>query len=261
MENCIFTKLFGNVDNDNLVKFREFRINARVSNNSNVDYQSSISQQLTIVSGDATFTGDVTSITIDNLHWSSEKFVVNSSPADIVLSCANKYELLAISNNVTDMKSLCIVKGSNKLVSFGLKPTFEITIDEMVEKCIPNSIMYLDVLSTKISGNLSALVDKFKNGLRSLHWESSKIVADFGDLGKFKVMTSYESTPSTCRGDIVDFVANKRLAGVTEGSITAKWLGGDGRVKFNGNTITTQENNTVSWTASTITVNGNTISA
>lgn len=259
MENCLVTKLKGVVDNDNLIHLNEFRVNARVANNGNPAFKSSETQSLTILKGNATFTGGTKSINIGQF-WPSERFVTDGDQ-NIVLSVADKYKLMHVNYGPLDIESIEILKYCTELTAIELYIQFAISASELINS-LPEQFTELNIgNSTQLDGNLRELADAYASTLTEIRFYNTAIIGDFGELGRFVNMTTYFLTPVGIIGDVVDFVANKRLAGITSGSVTAEWLGGDGRIKFNGNTIQTIQNNTISWTADTITVNGETITA
>lgn len=259
MGNCLVTKLKGVVDNDNLIHLNEFRVNARVANNGNPAFRSSETQSLTILKGDATFTGGVKSINIGQF-WPSERFVTDGAQ-NIVLSVADKHKLTHVNYNPLDIESIEILKYCTALTGVEINIQCAISVSELVSN-LPEQITILNIAgSNQLEGNIKELADAYASTLTEIRTWGTTIVGDFGEFGRFVNITTYYSTPNGIRGDVIDFVTNKRAAGVTSGSVTAEWLGGDGRVKFNGNTIQTIQNNTISWTADTITVNGETITA
>ena len=108
-----------------------------------------------------------------------------------------------------------------------------------------------------------ASVKEFLPNLTSVSFQDSKgLYGDFKWLGLTNVKNF-----STCvleteiSGNIEDFVAIRREHGQTTGEVSFSWLGSGGKIKFKGEAITNVSSNTLSWNETTITFNGETITA
>ena len=111
-------------------------------------------------------------------------------------------------------------------------------------------------------GNLDDVKNFLPNITNVNFFESRKLYGDFKLLGLTQVNKFYECILRTgITGTVEDFVAVRRENGQTSGEVTFNWLGDAGKIKFKGVPITNVENNTISWDETTITFNGETITA
>ena len=108
-----------------------------------------------------------------------------------------------------------------------------------------------------------ASVKEFLPNLTSVSFQESKgLYGDFKWLGLTKVNDFANCILRTeISGNIEDFVAIRREHGQTTGEVSFGWLGGTGKIKFKGEAITNVSSNTLSWNETTITFNGETITA
>lgn len=155
-----------------------------------------------------------------------------------------------------------------------------------LEDILYSPFVYLQVLPSTIIEN----VEKFpvlckKQEFIGLNSSSSNIAFDVTELGSNGVMTDIRlisnnaaygsldkagmspltsnfSTPNTKNVslNIETFVGYHRAAGRTTGSMSIQYLGAC-NCTFNGESVTNQADNSLSWTATTITLNGVTIDA
>lgn len=113
-----------------------------------------------------------------------------------------------------------------------------------------------------VKGNLED-VKNFLPNLTEVHFEGSReLYGDFKWLGLTKTNDFKNCVVNTqITGNVEDFVAVRRANGQTSGEVTFKWLSDGGRVKFNGVPIGINPTSNISWDATTITHNEETITA
>ena len=111
-------------------------------------------------------------------------------------------------------------------------------------------------------GNLDDVKEFLPNLTELELYESRELYGDFKLLGMTNVNVFGRCVIRTqIIGNVEDFVAVRRENGQTLGEVTFTYLGDGGRIKFNGNPITNVQANTISWDETTITLNGETITA
>lgn len=148
------------------------------------------------------------------------------------------------------------IKLSNiKIVN--IRCNIEIPITELIK-----SNTTICVVQNCAKGNLDDVKNFLPNITNVDFYESRKLYGDFKWLGLTQVNKFGVCILRTgITGNIEDFVAVRRDNGHTTGEVTFRYLGDAGKIKFKGVPITNVENNTISWDATTITVNGETITA
>lgn len=114
--------------------------------------------------------------------------------------------------------------------------------------------------SPKCSGNIASLATLTK--CTSLRVSSAgQVTGDIASVGNILV-TDFAVSNSGVSGRFEDFVAAQRLAGRTSYTTTGTWYLQDCGVTFNGQPISASSPaGAISWTDTTITVNGTTINA
>lgn len=111
-------------------------------------------------------------------------------------------------------------------------------------------------------GDIASVKEFLPNLTRVSFMDSKGLYGDFKWLGLTNV-----NDFSTCvlrteiSGNIEDFVAIRREHGQTTGEVSFGWLSNGGKIKFKGEAITNVISNTISWNETTITFNGETITA
>ena len=112
-------------------------------------------------------------------------------------------------------------------------------------------------------GNLEDVKEFLPNLTNTVDFYLSKgLYGDFKWLGLTNVNAFERCILRTkISGNIEDFVAIRREHGQTTGEVSFRWLGDGGKIKFKGKAITNVSSNTISWNETTITVNGETITA
>ena len=108
-----------------------------------------------------------------------------------------------------------------------------------------------------------ASVKEFLPNLTKANFSNSKgLYGDFKWLGLININDfNFCVFKTQISGNIEDFVAIRRENGQTTGEVTFNWLGDGGKLKFKGIAIANVTNNTISWDETTITLNGETITA
>lgn len=262
MKNCLVTKLKGVVDNDQLFKLGELKV--KIGEANFLGFAADDSQTISVVDGDLLFNGQTT-IQLTNTYQNN----VNITGEGTV-SIPNKYNLTIFEANLKEQIDFKKIRYCTKLRTINLKgDDFVYDLDDFnIESSVLTKIKIDNAL--EIKGSINNLL-KYNN-LTSLALNSSSIKhfteTDFSILGKFAECTTYGATVVHGRltGSIEDFVAQKRLARTAAGlevagSCTIDWLGDGGNITFQGTIIANVSNNTISWTANTITYNGTTIEA
>ena len=111
-------------------------------------------------------------------------------------------------------------------------------------------------------GDIASVKEFLPNLTRVNFVDSKGLYGDFKWLGLTNI-NAFESciVRTEISGNIEDFVAIRREHGQTTGEVSFGWLGNGGKIKFKGEAITNVSSNTISWNETTITFNGETITA
>lgn len=260
MNNCLVTKLKGTVDNDQLFKLGELRV--KIGKDDYLGFAADDSQTISVVDGDLLFDGQTTCQLTNGFQD-----LVNITGEGTV-SIPNKYNLTFFEANFKEKVDLNELRYCTKLNVINLKGSdLAYSLDDFnIESSVLTVIKFNN--SRYVRGSINKLL---KYNLRTLWFHSDAkyfTETDFSILGKFRSCVDYGSTMVNSRlaGSIEDFVAQKRLARTAAGlevagSCIFYWLGDGGNVTFQGTPITNVNDNTISWTANTITYNGITINA
>lgn len=260
MENCLFTKLKGSVNNDQLLKLGELKV--KIGEANYLGFAADDSQTISVVDGDLLFNGQTT-IQLTNSYQSN----VNITGEGTV-SIPNKYHLTIFEANFKEQIDLEKLRYCTKLRNIRLAES-GVTYD-LDDFNIESSVLITVTIENvgRIKGSIRNLLKYPLTTLRLNNSPKSFNENNFSVLGKFAECTSYGATVvgSGLTGSIEDFVTQKRLARANkgldvDGSCTFTYLGDGGRITFQGTAITNVQNNTISWTANTITYNGTTIDA
>ena len=111
-------------------------------------------------------------------------------------------------------------------------------------------------------GNIEDVKEFLPNLTNCSFTNSRGLYGDFKWLGLLQFNNIEAFAVNTgIAGNVEDFVAVRRVNGQTTGEVVFYWLGDSGRIKFNGGPIGNVKNNTISWDETTITLNGETITA
>lgn len=132
----------------------------------------------------------------------------------------------------------------------------EIPITEIIKssttKCLANCA----------KGDIASVKEFLPNLTKVRFYNSKGLYGDFKWLGLTNANTFETCILKTeISGNVEDFVAIRRENGQTTGEVTFNWLGDGGKIKFKGESITNVSSNTISWDETTITFNGETITA
>lgn len=279
MNKCLFTKLNGVVENNNLLKIGEFRIKLHTVGEENestqvLDMRCNSPVTVKSLNGELLFS--------NSAEYSSSEFLsevtfggsdnitrVYLKNTDATIQVFNKYGITFISNggpnegsgfhglevNIDDFKysrgitELRFPK-SNKKVSGNLG-----TLKKMTE------LIGLDFSDSSISGDISELQD-----CKKIEWLKldgcQNIYGDFSVLGNFPLKGEWNTSilGTKIKGSVEDFVKVNRRNGRTKGTFTFHWLGDN--ATFKGVTFDPQKDVTnITWTENSITVNKETITA
>lgn len=192
------------------------------------------------IDGNFDVTGKVTNVNSYELPG-GYNFIKNPNSHDLLLGVSELDKLISISVESPYPKSILIdlsfFKEAVALNDVGLsKQTF--IGGTLADFSACRNIRFLDVTSSAIVGSI---VD-----IAGLSWAEGQVPFVFG-------------CPNVS-GDIIDFVKARRQAGRTSDNISHTYWAIDSGVTFNGNPIVGDET-ILSWTANTITFNGETINA
>lgn len=133
---------------------------------------------------------------------------------------------------------------------------FEIPITELIKSATVSCV------TNCAKGDIADVKEFLPNLTKSSFYQSKSLYGDFKWLGLTNNNTFGTSILDTAIvGNIEDFVAIRRENGHSTGEVTFMWLGAGGRIKFNGTAINNVADNTLSWGDTTITFNGETITA
>ena len=218
MNKCLVTKLNGAVDNSDLLKIGEFRINVTSAPDPSkltqgMDLQFTEPTEVSIV-GDGYFTDENLSANYGKVKTiTSEKFFISNGNYE--LSIKNKYKVSLISGinrNVSGYTS-----GKYKSINIdGLKYSNSLTwIDTFTAKgdisAFENalSLMYISLQNTNITGDISAL--KNNTALSTLYLSSTKIAGDISALKNNTAFTNIYLNDTNVSGDISTFSNNTAL--------------------------------------------------
>lgn len=261
MENCLFTKLKGSVNNDQLLKLGELRVKIEGPANY-LGLAADDGQTISVVDGDLLFNGQTT-IQLTNNYQNN----VNITGEGTV-SIPNKYNLTILEANFKEQIDLEKLRYCTKLKTIRLGGrSFIYDLDDFnIESSVLMNVIIESV--GRIKGSIGNLLKYPLTRLWLNDAQKSFNENDFSVLGEFAECTTYASTVvgSGLTGSIENFVAQKRLARTAAGlevagTCTFNYLGDGGRITFQGTPVTNVKDNTISWTANTITYNGTTIDA
>jgi hypothetical protein len=260
MENCLVTKLKGSVNNDHLLKFGEFRV--KIGAAKYLGFAADDSQIISVVDGNLLFNGQPTLQLTDNFQST-----VNITGEGTV-SIPNKYNLTILEASFKEQIDLEKLRYCTKLRTISLSGSgFTYNLDDInIESSVLKNVTIQNVDSIK--GSIRNLLKYPLTSLKLNVNLKSFNENNFSVLGEFAECTNYDNTVSGSglTGSIEDFVAQKRLARTAAGlevagTCTFRYLGDGRRITFQGTPVTNVNDNTISWTANTITYNGTTIDA
>jgi hypothetical protein len=259
--NCLVTKLKAVVDNDNLLKLGELRLKVvTTAANQEVGLVGSVFNDISVV-------GNTTEISPSNPS-SYTGWIKIATPGTHILSIMNKYNLtkitcygsaLALVGGFDDIK---YISGLDEL-NLGSEDIDAGITDVALLANLP-ALSNIRIWDKNMVGNISSLLNTHWNVITALCVKSSYVEQGLWNLGYFKTLTTLNmgnTLRADIKGSIESFVTSKRETGETTGSFTQRYLGANRKVTWKSEVIGNVENNNISWTATTITYNGETITA
>lgn len=259
MKDCLITTLKANSDNNELLKDGEVRISFGAA--SGLGIRSSVSQECLILSGNLRYDGS-TSVPLNANEWAHGTV----SGTKGLISIPDKYNIINLEAPIDGFHSEDWLYGSLQTLSFNNSSNISpedciIDVDDIAQMKLTSLVVGTNYKQF-VSGNLSSLAGNTRLTTFNV---AGNLSGTMGDLARMYAVTSYGSSvgQNQIYGSCEQFVNVRRTAPTpqTTGSVTFNWLGSEGRVTFNGQAITNVQSNTLSWTASTITLNGTTIDA
>lgn len=254
MGNCLVTKLKGAVDNDNLLRIGEgcFEVMKNKTSNtiitatqSPITIRKKDGSAFNAVTNGETKTG-VTSVIGNAITLSDAGIYVIDNKYKV--EAVNSQQLYANYPDTFDYSPLYSLDVMNGVVRIDKLPKYKDTLIELI---------YTNVSLSENNWSYISLLTKLKTLQLSTILGVSLTTGAFGNFIPASV-TTFRGGDGYMSGSIEDFVAARRAAGVTEGSLSMAWLGNG--VTFNGNAVGVGAK-TLSWTGSTITFGGETINA
>lgn len=260
MNDCLVTKLKGNVQNDSLVKIGEFRIpvTSGTISISDYDYENT---HVAYAIGDLTINGS-SSFTL--AKGNNELTLVGKGYISIP---DFKYQISYITApiycpNGFDSKYFSGIVNCNRVAFYGYNNKSDlndcvVTLEDLV-KNFPNATEF-NIGGKQLSGNLSSLA-AVKNTLTALAFATANVgsvsannvegtIADMGHLFKLNNLNFLQACKNV-KGTIESYVAARlQEQPNTAGSITATWLNTYGGITFNGNELELKKSSTISWTS------------
>jgi hypothetical protein len=256
MENCLVTKLKGVVDNNNLPILGKMLV---VVSTNDPSFKFNKSATVKVLGG------TVNGQTEISINAGIDLLILSSTIVSDGTYGEGKVGLLIDKYDLTNMQRIQKFDLEDILYSpFAFLQVLPSTIIENVEKfpvlCKKQEFIGLNSSSSNIAFDVTELGS---NGVMTdIRLVGNK--AAYGSLDKagMSPLTSNFSTPNTKNVslNIETFVGYHRAAGRTTGSMSIQYLGAC-NCTFNGESVTNQADNSLSWTATTITLNGVTIDA
>lgn len=271
--NCLKTQLKVVVDNPNLEVLGTITV-SRFGNTSQTTTAFKASERINLevlegspLDGNATSCFIGPSGTINSLGEGTG-FKPNYTES-FKLRINDKYKLTEIENNfikidLDDLRYTNITKIDSQFITniyYSKGENGYISASELYN--ILPSLTYLSITAYK--GTVNELLTYYKNQMTTLNLANCAVSGGFARLGLFPNVTNYSGSTMGSQnyisGSIEDFVSNKRFSGITEGSVTFFNIGGGvvNAITFQGTRIPgSGRNQTLSWTANTITWDGGT---
>ena len=256
MGNCLVTKLKGVVDNDNLPIYGKAVVVVGA-----VDPSFRFNKNTTI----KVLGGTVNGQTKISVNANTSLIITSSTIVSDGTYGEGKVGLLIDKYDLTYMERIQKFDLEDILYSpFVFLQILPSTIVENVEKfpvlCKKQEFKGINASGTNIALDVTELGS---NGIMTdIRLVSNN--AAYGSLNKagMSPLTSHFSVPNTKNVflNVETFVGYQRAAGRTTGSLSIQYLGAC-NCTFNGESVTNRPDNSLSWTATTITLNGVTIEA
>lgn len=274
MKNCLVTKLKSSVDNNNLPIFDQLKFKVGHTGEALRFYMKAYASDNCVVTGIPDAGGAVSfsyisdeSQTYTNPFTIADQmngFIAVASGADCTITILNKSKLRLLSNGSFGVNG--IIEGAKdilaaipeevKILRFERSISTEITLEDIISSCPTFEALYI-AKSYYMQGNIAALtqLSSFKNLDAG---ECRGLTGDITSLGSMTTLENLALYATNVSGTMESFVAAQRASGRTTGTITGS--GGNwGQVTFNGSRDNAK--GAVSWTETTITMNGITIDA
>ena len=218
MGKCLVTKLNGAVDNSDLLKIGEFRINVTSAPDPSkltqgMDLQFTEPTEVSIV-GDGYFTDENLSANYGKVKTiTNERFFISNGNYE--LSIKNKYKVSLISginrnvsgNTIGNYKSINIdgLKYSNSLTWIDMgRAEGDISAFKNVL-----SLRFIGLGNTNVTGDISAFTNN--TALTILHLDNTKITGDISAFINNTALTAIRLTGKNITGDISAFTNNTAL--------------------------------------------------
>ena len=262
MGNCLVTKLKGVVDNDNLPVFGELKLHVmKVNPNTQICVEGVPFENISVVGG----TTELTPVRTPFDGWISVATAGNHT-----LKVQGKYDITQLYDvGLEDEEDIKYITGLTTLKLGIYNSSLGLTLDSGITTLgtfdkMPN-LSYLYLAAPKLTGNITDLLSVHANTLETIVIvavrDYSKFTMLMSDLGKFPNILNFDNVAfSPIQGSIESFVASQRGVGKMEKSMNnIPWMGGNGKITWKGTTIENVQQNLLSWTATTITFNGETI--
>lgn len=263
MNDCLITKLKGSVSTD-LPKLGECRF--KVTNGQILLSVPSSATPLTIEGKAGVLLDGSATKTITSGGWTSP-IVISGLSDDVTtgeISIPNKYaSIRAIIAPMSGLVDLSPFGGMEGLREFCFSGFANVRATDATIASIAEIVTKFPSLTSFACGGggangnvldllpLAATLTTL-NGANMEGIKQSNIKGDFANLGLLPNLTNIGTflTNSKVTGTVEGFVANRlSVTPNTAGSIQVKWLGEQGRITYQGETIENVNNNTISWDA------------
>lgn len=261
MGNCLVTKLKGVVNNDNLDLFGYVSIKTSTGS---IKFELSGAGTVKILHGTVGGNTEIPIVAGQYTYLVSYGTIAVDQGYDKMIVYIPKYTIKRLQVNEASI-NLEDLQYSSPLVELKLNAGNPIKYSEATFNGILENleILYITSASTVIDNGPIDVTEIGANGIMtnlSLSGVSTGLTGSLNKAGmspltEFKVPNTKEVSLS-----IETFVANNRAAGRTTGSLSLPYLGAC-ITTFNGRAVANQADNSLSWTATTITLNGVTIDA
>lgn len=273
---CLVTRLKNQVENNNLPILGEIQVIVSLPAN----------QRVGIVIGKSSGTGCVLSTRTEGVKFSSSASgeLTDTYPLP---DSATSIQTIFVDNSSNEVKKaiICIsnkyilnnVIFNSSAITAGARIYTETYIGESSDWLNITNLRSADSNSNPLIGTVLDLVGMYDATTISVDEQNdvttdayanftkltnisltSKVSGDIIKLGKLTAATNFAFGNSKCSGTIESWVQAQRANGRTTGSVTGN-SGNSSNVTFNGSTANAK--GSVSWTATTITMNGITIDA
>lgn len=259
--NCLVTKLKGVVNNDNLDLFGYMGIKTSTGN---IMFELSDAGTVKILHGTVGGNTEIPIVAGQYKYLVQYGTIAVDSGYDEMIVYIPKYTIKRLYTNASPI-NLEDLQYSSPLVELKLGACNPLKYSEAAFNGILENldILYITNTSTVVNNGPIDVTEIGANGIMTKLSFSGIATGLTGSLNKAGMSPLTElNVPNTKEVSlsIETFVANNRAAGRTTGSLSLPYLGGC-NCTFNGESVAIQASNSLSWTATTITLNGVTIDA